>query len=66
MSDYVQKMREEEKELLQKIEKLCAFYLTEEFNSTDDTEKFLIGQQESAMNSYLSILNRRIKYSEDK
>lgn len=62
MSDYIERMKQERKDLGQKIKKLNAFIRdNDDFKKLDDLEQVRIIKQAGFMESYLSVLDLRIQ-----
>lgn len=60
MEDYQQRVRNEKKELDEKIEKLQKFILSEKFESLPKEQQHLLIHQKYVMNEYTNILIGRI------
>lgn len=60
MSNYVERMEVELKELEEKVEKLEAFIKTETFEALDEFKQGLLKAQKAAMDIYVSVLKNRI------
>lgn len=61
ISDYIQRMIEEKREIDERIVKLVAFRYSEKAEGClDDNQKCLLGNQFEAMTRYSDILGRRI------
>lgn len=60
MSDFIQRLYEEKKQLEEKVVKLTAFLSSENFQKVEINQRLLLKSQLHAMNSYLEILNHRL------
>jgi hypothetical protein len=60
-TDYRDRMREEKRELDEKLARLSAFLVTEKFASLSFTEQANLHAQRSAMTTYSEVLGRRIE-----
>lgn len=64
MAAYIDRMEFESNQLESKLEKLIDFINDEDdFESLDDTEKFLMLEQVDAMDKYSSVLHARIEHA---
>lgn len=62
MEDYIKRMNEERMELAYKHEKLVDFLLNYH-DILDQTELYLMREQEKAMDNYIKILDARIAHA---
>lgn len=62
MKDYIYRMMDERKELVEKWEKLLGFFNKNGCN-LDDTERYLLEKQEQLMPQYIFILDARISHA---
>jgi hypothetical protein len=60
MNDYKSRLRAEELQLRQRLEKLQLFMGTKKFDDLDATDQELLRDQERVMRPYKSILEERI------
>ena len=61
MSDFKTRLIEEKEQLEEKLNKLDAFIVSENFNKVDDVQKALLQVQATSMNTYLQCLKERIE-----
>ncbi len=61
MSDFKNRLVEEQAQLEEKLNKLDDFLLSEKVNAIDDVQKALLQVQATAMNTYLQCLKERIE-----
>ena len=61
MEGFEKRLKEERDDLEKKIAKLLMFIKTDKFNSLPEEDQFLLDVQSSCMESYLTILEQRIK-----
>jgi len=61
MSDFKDRLVEEQAQLEEKLNKLDDFLLSEKVNVIDDVQKALLQVQATAMNTYLQCLKERIE-----
>lgn len=64
MSDYIERMICEQKELQERLSKLCAFMGTEKFLSLSPANRIMLEKQCAVMKEYRDILDVRIELSE--
>lgn len=65
MSTFLERLKVEKEELLDKVTKLATFLAKEEISPTvSEANLLLLGQQLEAMNTYLNILIIRIEFLE--
>lgn len=62
MKDYIYRMMDERKELVEKWEKLLGFFNKNRRN-LDDTERYLLEKQDQLMSQYIFILDARISHA---
>ncbi len=62
MKDYIYRMMDERKELVEKWEKLLGFFNKNRRN-LDDTERYLLEKQDKLMSQYIFILDARISHA---
>ena len=60
METFLDRLKNEEKELTERINKLSGFTNSEHFNKVDDVQKALLKVQLAAMRTYQECLNERI------
>ena len=65
MSTFLERLREEEKELQIKAIKLHEFTHTETFQELSDGNRYLLGKQLYVMWDYIGLLRTRIELIED-
>lgn len=61
MSDFKDRLIDEQAQLEEKLMKLDAFRMSEKFDKIDDVQKALLNVQSAAMNTYLQCLKERIE-----
>ena len=61
---YIDRMKEEQKQLQERLSKLCGFMLTEAFFKLSPGNRILLEQQCEAMKRYRDILDVRIEFAE--
>jgi hypothetical protein len=62
MKDYIYRMMDERKELVEKWDKLLGFFNKNRRN-LDDTERYLLEKQDKLMSQYINILDARISHA---
>lgn len=62
MKDYIYRMMDGRKELVEKWEKLLGFFNKNRRN-LDDTERYLLEKQDQLMSQYIFILDARISHA---
>ena len=61
MSDFKERLVEEQAQLEEKLNKLDAFLISEKVKAVDDVQKALLQVQATAMNTYLQCLKERLE-----
>ena len=61
MSDFKERLIEEQTQLTEKLDKLDTFLLSEKVKEIDDVQKALLQVQATAMNTYLQCLKERLE-----
>ena len=61
MSDFKNRLIDEQAQLEEKLSKLNAFLVSEKVNSVDDVQKALLQVQATAMNTYNQCLKERLE-----
>ena len=61
MSDFKDRLIDEQAQLEEKLMKLDAFRMSEKFDKIDDVQKALLNVQSAAMNSYNQCLKERLE-----
>lgn len=61
MNEFIVRLQHERKELNNKLTKLNDFIKSEGFTKIDDVQQALLIAQSKAMDSYLTILDERLK-----
>lgn len=62
MKDYIYRMMDERKDLVEKYEKLTRFKKNN-YSNLDDTERYLMQEQAEVIDTYISILDARISHA---
>lgn len=62
MKDYIYRMMDERKNLVEKYEKLTRFK-NNNYHNLDDTERYLMTEQAEVIDTYISILDARISHA---
>ena len=62
MKDYIYRMMDERKDLVEKYEKLTRFK-NNNYHNLDDTERYLMGEQAKVIDTYINILDARISHA---
>lgn len=62
MQDYIYRMMDERKDLVEKYEKLTRFKKNN-YSNLDDTERYLMQEQAEVIDTYISILDARISHA---
>lgn len=62
MKDYIYRMLDEQKDLVEKYEKLTRFK-NNNYHNLDDTERYLLRRQSDVMDAYIEILDARISHA---
>lgn len=62
MKDYIYRMMDERKDLVEKYEKLTRFK-NNNYHNLDDTERYLMTEQAEVIDTYISILDARISHA---
>lgn len=62
MKDYIYRMMDERKDLVEKWEKLTRFK-NNNYNNLDDTERYLMQEQVEIIDTYIRILDARISHA---
>lgn len=62
MKDYIYRMMDERKDLVEKWEKLTRFK-NNNYNNLDDTERYLMQEQVELIDTYIWILDARISHA---
>ena len=62
MKDYIYRMMDERKDLVEKYEKLTRFK-NNNYHNLDDTERYLMREQAKVIYTYINILNARISHA---
>jgi hypothetical protein len=62
MKDYIYRMMDERKDLVEKWEKLTRFK-NNNYNNLDDTERYLMQEQVEIIDTYIWILDARISHA---
>lgn len=62
MKDYIYRMMDERKDLVEKCEKLTKFK-NNNYHNLDDTERYLMTEQAEVIDTYISILDARISHA---
>ena len=61
MSNFKERLVEEQAQLEEKLMKLDAFRMSEKFDKIDDVQKALLNVQSAAMNTYNQCLKERLE-----
>ena len=61
MSDFKERLVEEQSQLEEKLNKLDAFLMSDKVKSVDDVQKALLQVQATAMNTYNQCLKERLE-----
>ena len=62
MKDYIYRMLDERKDLVEKYEKLTRFK-NNNYHNLDDTERYLMKEQAEVIDTYINILDARISHA---
>lgn len=62
MKDYIYRMMDERKDLVEKYEKLTRFKRNN-YHNLDDTERYLMKEQAEVIDTYINILDARISHA---
>lgn len=62
MKDYIYRMMDDRKDLVEKCEKLTRFRFNN-YNNLDDTERYLMEEQVKVIDKYINILDARISHA---
>lgn len=62
MKDYIYRMMDERKGLVEKCEKLTRFKFNN-YHNLDDTERYLMKEQVKVIDTYINILDARISHA---
>lgn len=62
MKDYIYRMMDEQKDLVEKYEKLTRFR-NNNYHNLDDTERYLMTEQAEVIDTYIGILDARISHA---
>lgn len=62
MKDYIYRMMDERKDLVEKWEKLTKFK-NNNYHNLDDTERYLMQEQVELIDKYIGILDARISHA---
>ena len=62
MKDYIYRMMDERKDLVDKYEKLTKLKRNN-YNNLDDTERYLMTEQAEVIDTYINILDARISHA---
>ena len=62
MKDYIYRMMDERKDLVDKYEKLTRFK-NNNYHNLDDTERYLMRKQAEVIDTYINILDARISHA---
>lgn len=62
MQDYIYRMMDERKDLVEKYEKLTGFKRNN-YHNLDDTERYLMKEQAEVIDTYINILDARISHA---
>ena len=62
MKDYIYRMMDERKDLVEKYEKLTRFKRNN-YHNLDDTERYLMTEQAEVIDTYINILDARISHA---
>ena len=62
MKDYIYRMMDERKDLVEKYEKLTRFK-NNNYHNLDDTECYLMKEQAEVIDTYINILDARISHA---
>lgn len=62
MKDYIYRMQDERRNLVEKMCKLMGFR-SDNSNILDDTERYLLRRQSDVMDAYIEILDARISHA---
>lgn len=62
MKDYIYRMMDERKDLVEKYEKLTRFK-NNNYHNLDDTERYLMKEQAEVIDTYINILDARISHA---
>lgn len=62
MKDYIYRMMDERKDLVEKYEKLTRFK-NNNYHNLDDTERYLMKEQAEVVDTYINILDARISHA---
>ncbi len=62
MKDYIYRMVDERKDLVEKYEKLTRFKRNN-YHNLDDTERYLMKEQAEVIDTYINILDARISHA---
>ena len=60
MTDFLERLIEEERQLAEKLDKLKKFKVSDSFHSLNEENRQLLFIQSNIMEAYLTVLNRRI------
>ena len=62
MKDYIYRMMDERKDLVEKYEKLTRFKRNN-YHNLDDTERYLMTEQAEVIDTYINILDAHISHA---
>ena len=62
MKDYIYRMMDERKDLVEKYEKLTRFKKNN-YHNLDDTERYLMKEQAEVIDTYINIIDARISHA---
>ena len=62
MKDYIYRMMDERKDLVEKYEKLTKFKRNN-YHNLDNTERYLMKEQAEVIDTYINILDARISHA---
>jgi hypothetical protein len=62
MSDFKERLVEEQAQLEEKLNKLDAFLMSDKVKAVDDVQKALLQVQSTAMNTYSQCLKERLEW----
>ena len=62
MKDYIYRMMDERKDLVEKYEKLTRFK-NNNYHNLDDTERYLMKEQAEVIDTYINIIDARISHA---
>ena len=62
MKDYIYRMMDERKDLVEKCGKLTRFKMNN-YHNLDDTERYLMKEQVEVIDTYVNILDARISHA---